>query len=257
MGAVAEDVAIAALKDGGQDGFLKNDLCKLLGKIGTGKSLAVLKELATGKDPREPQAAIPLIEERVAGTEGLSLIDELRKNEGRRRRKALEELAELTPSTADGRAKVARALELLWESSDNPADKLREATIRWGDARTATFLEDHLNDPDFKMHEDALRVLAGLRPDAKTGELVVAYFKKNGRLVYEIGQKIPTLVERPLVKMMSSETEIRWRLEPCKALGIFGTPAVLADLDQFAKKAGDAELAANAAQAVEAITSRQ
>jgi S1-C subfamily serine protease/HEAT repeat protein len=266
MGSIAEPVALGALKEAGNDGFLRNDLLKLLGKIGTSESLSTLRDAASSASPREAgetKRALKEVEDRVGpdgGAGALSIasyLDDLKSTDARKRKDAVQRLTNLAPTDAD-RATIARALDAVWDLDDFSVKRLlREAVVRWGDDKSADLLTDRLAKPDFKSWDDAIYALVALRADARTGELLVGRFTRNPNLVSELGKKFPTVIEPLIVAIALKEGEARLRAEACRTLGQLGTPAVLPDLQTLASKAQEVELGKAADETLKVITARQ
>ncbi len=257
MGPVAEDAALLALNDAGRDVFLRNDLIRLLGKIGTDASLPALREAAGKRDGGEAQKALKEVEARTKGPDALALLPELKSADGNRRRDALRAIASL-PRDAAKAPQAARALDPLWDIDDGSMKKpLREAVVRWGDDRSADALAERLARPDFRQWEEALTALAGLRPDARTAGLLAARLGQNQGVVIAAASTMPFEAERPLLAIAKNEGDPKARADACRALGAIGTRASLPDLQALAGRAGDAQLAREADDALKAIASRQ
>jgi S1-C subfamily serine protease/HEAT repeat protein len=259
MGPIAENAALSALENVGNDGGARNDLYKLLAKIGSEASRDVLQKATTEPHPRVAQAALKDLIERLSGddTRLSSALDDLTSDNRGHRSQAVQKMATM-PMLASGKEKAARALDPLWDVDDSGLKQsLREAIIRWGDDKSADFLAERLAKPDFKQWEEAMKALVALRPDARTAELLVARFTQNTGLVYEIAKKMAITIDQPMLAIVKQEGENRWRIEACKALGMFGTPAVIPVLQGLARHAGDDELVRETEDALKNITAQQ
>ncbi len=256
MGPTAEDAALEALGNASKDGFLRSDLYRLLGQIGSEVSLPALRE-AAGQKNSEAQNALKIIELRTRGPGVLALLPDLRSADGTRRREAIQRIAIIPPDAANA-AMVARALDLMWDIDDSFMKKpLREAVAHWGDNQSADLLADRLARPHFKGWEEALPALVKLRPDETTAGLLAARFGQNPGLVTSIAGAMPLEAERALLGIVKNESDPKLRSEACKALGTIGTPASVPDLQALAGRAGDVQIAREAEDALKAITARQ
>ena len=256
MGPVAERAAIARLA-GTKDVFLRSDLCKLLGRIGTDASLPALRQAAQGPNPEDARRVLKDLEARVRGERPSDALAALKSADRFRRGEAIQQFAALAPSAA-ARAEVARALDPLWDLEDVFVKKpLREAVVAWGDDRSADALADRLARPDFKEWQEAMQALVTLRPDARTAEILTDHFARDPRLVLLMAKPMAAQAERPLLAIARAPGEPRIRIEACRAVGSIGTPASVPDLRALARRAGDAQLAGEAEEALKSIAARQ
>jgi S1-C subfamily serine protease/HEAT repeat protein len=256
VGPPAEAVAISLLR-GTKDVFFRNELCRILGRIGSAACLPALREACAEPFIDVPRNAIKDLESRLSGGGMGATVADLRAADGGRRMDALKRLACIKPPPGPGRDEVARALDGLWESDDVfMKGALREAVSAWGDDKSVEALVEFLSSPDPKQWEEAMGALVKLRPDVRTAELLVSKFSKDSRRVTEIGTKFPTLVEVPLLAIVQGQGEVRWRQEACTALGQLGTPASLPALQALGGREGDEQIARDAQDALKAIKAR-
>jgi S1-C subfamily serine protease/HEAT repeat protein len=262
MGSAGEKAAIGLLRDKSEPWDSRNQVCGLLGRIGTKASLPALGDVVRANENGivvgSAQRAVKEIEARGEGDEWLSAaLGDLKSSDHNRVKQAVELISNHSPGNSR-RPEVARALEALLDDQDVfMKQALMNAAGLWGDDRTAEALAVRLVNKELRDWGDALQALVKLKPDSRAAGLAVRRLTQDGRLATMILQAIGAESETALLSAANSGAELRDRVEACRALGGVGSPKAIPTPQVLAQKAGDDQLAGDAEDALKAIASRQ
>ncbi len=261
LGPAAEKTVVTLIGQE-EDWGARNDLCRLLGKIGTDASLPLLRDLAqndmsgivkgTANNAAQEIAARNTADRWVAAA-----LADLKSTDHNRCKQAVERLATAQASQLR-RAEVARALEALFDDQDIfMRQSLMRAAANWGDDQTADALAARLQQKDLHDWRETLQALIALRPDDCTLAAATSRLPEDVRLVTQLLRPLGPRAEQALLAVAQSGSDGgRTRVEACRVLGELGSPETVPELQQMAGKAGEEQVGRDAEDALKAISAR-
>jgi S1-C subfamily serine protease/HEAT repeat protein len=260
MGPAAEDALIKVVEADG-DFRVRNEACRVLGAIGTCKSLTPLEALVRRRDNaalgREAERAVNEITARYLSDAEVTLaIEELGNSNIDRRRAAVHRL-ELAHPVEARRAEVSSRLLPLANDSDRDLQLTAlRALGAWGDEQSAQALAKLLYNKSFGPWREVVEALGRCSKDEQVAEAIASRVDEDSGLVGRALQSMGSSAEKTAIKILETNPKSDARQEAARILKVVGTKDGLPALQAAAENRKDAFLALGAQDALRVLAAR-